>query len=452
MSAPHQNNEHQGQYTDTGPPGGRERRARDRMPDVDWLTGISSRAAFARQVGQADQDRDQFAVAIIGLRHIDEINRHLGFQVGDELLRIIGRALGDRVGVGTTVARLGGARFGMMTVGLATDEVTEWLEPVAASLNNVITGWIFEQIDFNGECLIEPKLMVGAAGGYSGRVWADAAIALDVCEAQPNSMLHGGTMIVHDNEDPRFAAIQATERLNDAVMVALDGNRIRWASQQIERCENPNPLRPWSRILPLEPGTDDRLISTAQLRPTIGSQLERRTVERAAALLANGDGQMRVTVPVSWLLRYDRGVDTWLGPIVADNRVPASRFVFEVREVDLADPTGRARSAAVAITELGAELVLAGCSGGAETVAALDALPIRYLRPDEALVTQAERGDRPAARVLDALAGIATDIGGDVIFADCRPGYQKPGTAAGFQELTATLLGQEQSQESTQSR
>ena len=419
---------------------GRERRSRDRMPDVDWLTGISSRAAFARQVGQADQDRDQFAVAIIGLRHIDEINRHVGFNAGDDLLRILGRALSDRVGVGTTVARLGGARFGMMTVDLATEDVADWLEPVAAALNNAIAGWVFEQIDFNGECPIEPKLMIGAAGGYSGRVWADAAIALDVCENQPNGGPNAGSVTVHDSDDPRFSAIEARESLNEAVLAALGHNTVRWVGQQIERCQNPNPHRPWLRITALDPEDNNRLVDTQQLRPTIGAQLEQRTLEQAAAVLATADGQMRVTVPLRWLLRSGRDVETWLAPVVADNRVPSSRFVFEVQEADLADASGLAVAAAMQITRLGSELVLAGCSGGAGTVSALAAIPIRYVRPDETLVRRAETGDRSADRVLDALVGMAADVGGDVIFTDCRPAFGKPGTTVGFQELKPAEL------------
>lgn len=450
MSAAHQTDPEQtdafqadafgGERASDSPPVGRERRSRDRMPDVDWLTGISSRAAFARQVGQADKDRDQFAVAIIGLRHIDEINRHLGFNAGDDLLRIVGRALSDRVGVGTTVARLGGARFGMMTVDLATEDVGDWLEPMTAGVNNAIAGWIFEQIDFNGECLIEPKLMVGAAGGYSGRVWADAAIALDVCENQPDVGQNGGSVIVHDPNDPRFAAIDARESLNGAVLAAIDHDMVRWTGQQVERCQNPNPNRPWLKIMALDPGNNSSPVDTHQLQPSIGSRLERLALERAATMLTAGGGQMRVTVPLCWLLRNSRGVEAWLAPVVADNRVPSSRFVFEVQEMDLADTSGRAASAAREIVELGSELVLAGCSGGLGTVTALAAVPVRYLRPDETLLRRAETGDRSADRVLEALVGMASDIGCDVIFAEYRPTFGRPGATVGFHELEPVVL------------
>ncbi|MEM9655637.1 MAG: diguanylate cyclase [Actinomycetota bacterium] len=411
------------------------------MPDVDWLTGISSRAAFARQVGQADQDRDQFAVAIIGIRHIDDINRHLGFQVGDDLLRIVGRTLGDRVAVGTTVARLGGARFGMMTVGLATQDVGDWLEPVAAAINNAIAGWIFDQIDFHGSCLIEPTVMIGAAGGYSGRVWADATVALDLCEAEPGDGGQVGTIIVHDPTDSRFAAIEADELRNETVRSALKSGSIRWARRPVERCDNPDPLRPWTKIEAID-RRSGASIATGRLRSAVGLLLERAAVEQAAAILGEGDGQLRVTVRLSWLLRHSRSIDGWFTPLVTDARVPPSRFVFEFDEADVVSPSSGAIAVCTALADRGAELVLAGCRGGMDTVTAINALPIRYLAPAPVLNEAADDGDRSAIRVLTGLIGMARDVGGGVIFPDGRPGCVDPEQTVGYRELEAVPLGQ----------
>lgn len=425
------------------------------MPDTDWLTGISSRAAFARQVGQADQDRDQFAVAIIGLRHINEINRHLGFSVGDELLGVVGRALGERVGVGTTVARLGGAQFGMMTVGLDSEDVMAWLEPVVSGLRTAIAGWIFEQIDFHGTCPIEPTLMIGAAGGYSGQVWAEAAIALDVCEADQAGDNQGGSISIHDPTDARFSAIQEREDLCQEVQLGLDKGTTAFACQQIERCQNPNPLRPWFRIIPLHrevnmegantgveaTGYGFRPIDVSKLRSSIGVGLERHMVDKAAQEVTRRGGQTRVTVPLTWLVRTGRGLDYWLAPTITNHRVPASRFVFEVSEHEVFENSKQAIPLLADLTAAGAELVLAGCSGGKQTVAALDQLSIRYLRPDEELVSKAETGNRHAAGVLATLADMAADIGGDLVFSDCRPSFGRPGATIGFQELVSEPLG-----------
>ncbi|MEM7326337.1 MAG: hypothetical protein AAF531_24845, partial [Actinomycetota bacterium] len=109
-----------------------------------------------------------------------------------------------------------------------------------------------------------------------------------------------------------------------------------------------------------------------------------------------------------------------------DARVPPSRFVFEFDEADVVSPSSGAIAVCTALADRGAELVLAGCRGGLDTVTAINALPIRYLAPAPVRYEAADDGDRSAIRVLTGLIGMARDVGGDVIFPDGRPGCVDP--------------------------
>ncbi|MEM7273270.1 MAG: diguanylate cyclase [Actinomycetota bacterium] len=411
---------------------GVDRRSADRMPDHDWLTGLASRGAFARQVTQADRDQDEFAVAIIAVLRIEEINRRAGFEAGDDLLRSLGRAVGQQASVDTTVARLGGARFGMMTVGPGVDNVTDWLDPAIGAMAGAVSTWTFDQIDFSGIRPIEPALVVGAAGGFSGQVWSDAALALDLAET-PHRTGTGPAVnvVVHDETDPRLGALRTRARAETEVTDQLDRGELNPVIRAIEPADPIGPDHPWLRLgVPADGGGARRPsheLPSGWLTPLVGRELERWLIGRAVTLLGTESGQIRVTIPVH------HGLD--LGPDLAEHvlavadpaRVPPSRLVFEVDEavIDAAGRHGRAGLAA--LRSIGSDVVLAGADGGLRTARLVDELDTRYVKPAPGLLAVGP-GDQSAGRLLTALAASMAERGRDLIApSEAADGGDRPG-------------------------
>lgn len=396
------------------------------MPEMDWLTGLSSRAAFSRQVGQADRDRDRFAIALIELEDFGEINRQLDYETGDELLRVIGQALAFQTSVNTFAARLGGAQFAVLTVQRLAGDLQAWIGPIVAAVKAAIGTWTFDLIDYTGECVVEPELRVGAASGFSSRVWGDAATALDLAQTDPV----GGSVVLHDAEDPRFVARGLRQALADNVVSALDAGTLEAGGRRIDVVGGQDPDWRWLRLGVLEPaqalserdgskrGPDRvprRLADTTMLPATVERQLENWLIEQAGKLLTEGGGQLRLTVPVSREVTAGRAFAQRLFATLERFRIPPSRMLFEVDETALVEAGAVGRDFTRQLQRIGSGVAVANCQGGWHAWQAICELPILYVKPHPQLVDRAANGDQPATRILGAIVNNATDCDQELI-------------------------------------
>jgi len=87
----------------------------------DGLTGLPNRAMFAERLEAAlaaAPSGGSVAVLLMDLDHFKYVNDSLGHDIGDMLLREVGKRLGDAVRrPGCTVARLGGDEFAILLMG-----------------------------------------------------------------------------------------------------------------------------------------------------------------------------------------------------------------------------------------------------------------------------------------------------------------------------------------------
>lgn len=378
------------------------------MPEMDWLTGLSSRAAFSRQVNQADRDRDRFAIALLEVNDFGEINRRLDYETGDELLRVIGRALAFQTSVNTFAARVGGARFAILTIQHGAGDLQPWVTPIVSAVNEAIASWTFDLIDYTGDCPVEPELRAGVATGYSGRVWSDAAIALELAQTDPL----GGSVVLHDAEDPRFLARRRQQRLADRIVAELTSGSLQAGGRRIEVVGGQDPDWRWLRLGAVEPdhaaGTDrsrtPNLIDTSLVPAGVEQQLESWMIEQAGRVLTESDSQLRVTVPIAREITGGRAFAQRLFSNLERFRIPPSRMLFEVPEAAMvqAGPVGREFSRQ--LDRIGSGLVIADCEGGWGAWLALEDQPILFVKPSGALVARAGRSEAAACRILTTIA------------------------------------------------
>ena len=89
-----------------------------RMAYEDYLTGLASRArlheGLTAELNRARSSRECGALLLIDLDHFKTINDALSHDVGDEVLRAVGRRLHEVAGDRTLVARLGGDEFAVL--------------------------------------------------------------------------------------------------------------------------------------------------------------------------------------------------------------------------------------------------------------------------------------------------------------------------------------------------
>lgn len=104
----------------------------------DTLTGLPNRTLLQDRLEQAiahtDREHSSFALLILDLDRFKEINDSLGHQVGDTLLREVGRRLQATLRESDTVARFGGDEFAVLisdanpqTAPIAAQKITDAL-------------------------------------------------------------------------------------------------------------------------------------------------------------------------------------------------------------------------------------------------------------------------------------------------------------------------------------
>ena len=393
------------------------------MPEIDWLTGLSSRAAFGRGVNQADRDRDRFTIALIEIDDLDQINQRLDYETGDDLLRMVGRGLAAHHSVTTTVARLGGARFGILRIDDDRQDPRRWIEPIVATVREAVASWTFGVVDFTGECLIRPRLRVGLAAGHSGLVWNDAALALD---------LAGGagcddTVQLHDESDPRIQARRRRRALTENLERALAEDGLRSVGRPVETVRGPAPSWRWRTLQVERPSTGrtvdgvddgDPILDRTTLPARIRRRLDRWLVDEAGRTLRHADRQLRLTVPLTGELVGCEALIKELHSAINRWSIPPSRLLFEIDEAALVRDRspgpgpvdGQVRLLVRELERVDSGVVVAGCTGGWPAWVALEDLPIRYLKPDPDLMRRSAGGDRCADRVLRALAENAASL------------------------------------------
>ncbi len=92
----------------------------------DSLTGLFTRRVFmdrlSLEISKADRHQSKFGVVFIDVNKFKQVNDNYGHEVGDKLLKEVGKRLKSCVRKSDTVARMGGDEFTILLMDLDTDD------------------------------------------------------------------------------------------------------------------------------------------------------------------------------------------------------------------------------------------------------------------------------------------------------------------------------------------
>jgi diguanylate cyclase (GGDEF)-like protein len=112
------------------------------LADTDPLTGLLNRRAFLRQAIGRGGDQ---TLLVIDIDHFKHVNETIGHDGGDEVLRLVSRALRRVVGADALVARIGGEEFAVVNragVGVDAGRVLEALRVERMPFDVAVTASI----------------------------------------------------------------------------------------------------------------------------------------------------------------------------------------------------------------------------------------------------------------------------------------------------------------------
>lgn len=109
------------------------------LADHDQLTGLPNRRCFSKQLQvlmkESKKSDQQFALFYLDLDRFKHINKTLGHEVGDKLLRAFSLRLKNTLGRNACIARIGGDEFAIYIRGL--DKIDHYLQ-IATKINHEI--------------------------------------------------------------------------------------------------------------------------------------------------------------------------------------------------------------------------------------------------------------------------------------------------------------------------
>jgi two-component system, cell cycle response regulator len=109
-----------------------------RLAATDALTGLANRRTFQemleREISRATRHGDDLTLVMIDLDHFKTLNDTHGHQVGDEVLRYVGRRLAEQCRDFDTPARYGGEEFAVVLPRCSLVEAAEVAERMRTSL------------------------------------------------------------------------------------------------------------------------------------------------------------------------------------------------------------------------------------------------------------------------------------------------------------------------------
>ena len=338
-----------------------------RPPNSDWLTGLGSRASFSRLITQADRDREHATVALLEIRDFGEVNRQFGYDAGDDLLRLVAQGLAGEVSTNVAVARLGGAEFGLLSSAPAGAPVKDWLRPIVSSTRAVIGAWVQNQVEQLSDVTDEPEVVVGYATGHTGRVWAEASLALELAATDRTSGVESIERIVgFDPGDPRLRERERRRIVDRSILDAVSAGDLAPLGRQVDLVGRGEEQWQWLRleVRRPDPVTGMEPIDSATLRATTGRRVEQWLIRQAGEILADAERPLRLTVPIPAEVSSGQPFSRKLFPLLERHLIPPSRISFEVDQAVLQAAGDRGRRLIGQISEIGSSVVVANCGGG----------------------------------------------------------------------------------------
>jgi diguanylate cyclase (GGDEF)-like protein len=106
---------------------------------TDELTGLPNRRMFAelgnKYLHLAHRQATPLSVVMLDLDYFKQVNDRFGHQMGDSLLRVVGRVLSQGIRESDVAGRLGGEEFGLLLPETSQQEALQVIHRVQAMLD-----------------------------------------------------------------------------------------------------------------------------------------------------------------------------------------------------------------------------------------------------------------------------------------------------------------------------
>jgi diguanylate cyclase (GGDEF)-like protein/PAS domain S-box-containing protein len=356
-----------------------------RQAHQDDLTGLVNRRALLEQLHQLQAGRRRrFSVVALDLDHFKTVNDALGHAVGDQVLAAFARRLVNSVRPSDLVARLEGATFAVLMVGIAPRDLGSTVRRMLAAVT--------QRYGVAGhEAAV--SVTAGVAGCSRLQEPAEMVRRAEAAMHYAKRISRGSFQVLDEDLDLAFLRrVQLSTHLLDAaergelrlhfqpIITAASGQIV--GVEALVRWQHPE-------LGLLSP---DQFIPLAEENGSI-STIDRWVLREACATLKRwteaepAAAHLTVSVNLSMAELQYRNLIKDVKEVLKDCELAAERLHLEVTESAIsADPESASRTLAQ-LRDLGVWLVMDDFGTGNSSLTTLQRFPFRVLKIDRSFVS-----------------------------------------------------------------
>ncbi len=378
------------------------------LADHDQVTRLYNRAALENEVttviAKVHLQRTRAAFVSIEIEQLGTINGSCGYAAGDELLRQLGRVFADIVTSRTYLARIGGAKFGL----LCLETTLEGAQKSAQYVQQMINDFVF---NYDDKTFSLTAALAVVEIGENINSFEQLLLVADELSAQARRE-GDNTIKVYDGSD---ASITEAQRdfgdWETRLLTALRKNQFRIWFQRIQRLtvnhykkdvvyNDPNSKDVKIEVLVrLYDQESDTLIHPRQFLPVASrlnlvSRIDRWMVTEVMKFLRENPSLIEVlhsvSINLSAVSMRDIGFAEYIAELIKSHELPPGLLCFEVTESEAID-LDSARAFMSVLSELGCNLALDDFGSGFSSFRYLQELPFNIVKIEGDFVKELDR-------------------------------------------------------------
>jgi diguanylate cyclase (GGDEF)-like protein/PAS domain S-box-containing protein len=350
------------------------------LADHDHLTALFNRRRFEEELSEFTNGRGrQGAVLLLDLDRFKYVNDFHGHSAGDEVVRMVSRALTRVLGDTDVVARLGGDEFAV----LLKDADRGTAERVA----DLILETLSQQALTIGTLAVTTTASIGVVPFSHSQTGVDDLLAAADMAMYAAKEAGGNRCHIFDRDDEYVAGMQARLKWADRIRRALDEDRFVLYWQPI--IDLRTGVATHHEVLLRMIGDDGEIIAPGAFIETaerfgLIHEIDHWVVRTAIHLLAEPSMQDErlLEVNLSGRSMGDRELPELVEREIALTGIDPGRLVFEITETAAIANMEQARAFAERLTRLGCRFALDDFGAGFSSFYYLKHLPLDYLKID----------------------------------------------------------------------